>query len=460
MLTSYLPVVLGLLILYSFVMGRRRIRVAADAQAVRPHSQFGYYGLYVALWCGLPALIVVLARLMFGPVIVDAVVMSSLPDQVTAGLDSAKLGLLEAEIKAIAGGVVFGEPSAAVVAAAERLNSLRGISSTAMFVVVVCVALGAIAYSRRRVAPDFRARNKVERTTFWLMVLCSVIAIVTTVGIVLSLLFESFRFFQLVPFWEFLFGTTWDPQMPIRADQVAAEGAFGALPVLAGTVLISVIAMLVAIPVGLLTAIYLAEYAPGRVRASVKPVVEILAGIPTIVYGFFAVLTVAPWLRQMGAAIGLDVAPNSAMAAGAVMGIMIIPFISSLSDDALHAVPQSLRDGAAALGATRRETIIQVIFPAALPGIVGGILLAVSRAIGETMIVVMAAGLIANATANPFEAVTTVTVQIVTLLIGDTEFDSPKTLAAFALGLILFLVTLSLNIVALRIVNRFREKYD
>jgi len=402
----------------------------------------------------------VLVWLALGPVIVDGLVMGGLPESLTAGLDAAQLGLLRAEMTAIAGGVVFGEPKPEVLAAAEHLNRLRAISSTAMFVVVVCGALAAIAYASRRVAPSFRARNQVERTTTWLMVLCSVIAIVTTVGIVFSLLFESFRFLNMVPFWEFLFGTTWDPQMPIRADQVAAEGAFGMLPVLAGTVLISVIAMLVAIPIGLLTAIYLAEYAHGRVRASVKPVVEILAGIPTIVYGFFAVLTVAPWLRETGAAIGLDVAPNSALTAGAVMGIMIIPFVSSLSDDALHAVPQSLRDGAAALGATRRETILQVIVPAALPGIVGGVLLAVSRAIGETMIVVMAAGLIANATANPFEAVTTMTVQIVTLLIGDTEFDSPKTLAAFALGLVLFVMTLALNLVALSVTKRYRERYE
>lgn len=460
MLISYLPIVLGLLVLYSYMMGRGRIRQRAAAQAVRPHSQMSYYGLYVALWCGLPAIAVVLAWLMLGPALVDGLVMGGLPATATANLEPSQLGLLEAEIKAIAAGVVFGEPAPEIAAAAERLNRLRSLSSTAMFVVVVCVALGAIAFARSRVAPSFRARNSVERTSYWLMVLCSTIAIVTTIGIVLSLLFESFRFFQLVPVGEFLFGTNWEPQMPIRADQVAAEGAFGALPVLAGTMLISLIAMAVAIPVGLLTAIYLAEYAPGRVRASVKPVVEILAGVPTIVYGFFAVLTVAPWLRETGAALGLSVAPNSAMAAGAVMGIMIIPFISSLSDDALHAVPQSLRDGAAALGATQRETILQVIVPAALPGIVGGILLAVSRAIGETMIVVMAAGLIANATANPFEAVTTVTVQIVTLLIGDTAFDSPKTLAAFALGLLLFVITLGLNLVALTVTKKYRERYE
>jgi phosphate transport system permease protein len=259
---------------------------------------------------------------------------------------------------------------------------------------------------------------------------------------------------------EFFFGLNWEPQIAIRADQVAGQGAFGAVPVFTGTLLIATIAMVVATPVGLLSAIYLAEYSDSRFRAMVKPVLELLAGIPTVVYGFFAVLTVAPALREFGAAIGLDVAPNSAFAAGAVMGIMIIPFISSLSDDALTAVPRSLREGSYGLGATQAETIVQVLLPAALPGIAGGILLAVSRAIGETMIVVMAAGLIAKLTANPFEGVTTVTVQIVSLLIGDTEFDNPKTLAAFALGLVLFIVTLALNVVALRIVRKYREQYD
>jgi phosphate transport system permease protein len=460
MLSSYLPLVLVVLVIYGYMLGRGRIRRMATAQGERPHSQTTYYGLYVALWCGLPAIVIVLAWLLFGPVLIDSIVMSSVPDSVTMGMSDAQIGLLQAEIKAVASGVTFGEPADYVVVGAEQLNNLRGVSDAAMFVVVTVLAIAAIAWARHKIATQFRARNSVERTTFWLMVLCSVIAIVTTVGIVLSLLVESFRFFELVPISEFLFGTNWEPQMPIRADQVAAEGAFGAMPVFAGTLLISVIAMAIAVPIGLLTAMYLAEYAHGKVRATVKPVVEILAGVPTIVYGFFAVLTVAPWLREVGASIGIPVAPNSAIAAGAVMGIMIIPFISSLSDDALHAVPQNLRDGAAALGATHRETILQVVFPAALPGIVGGVLLAVSRAIGETMIVVMAAGLIANATANPFEAVTTVTVQIVTLLIGDTEFDSPKTLAAFALGLLLFVVTLGLNIIALTVTKKYRERYE
>jgi phosphate transport system permease protein len=292
------------------------------------------------------------------------------------------------------------------------------------------------------------------------MIACSLLAILTTLGIIVSLFIEALRFFDKVPLTEFFFGLNWEPQIPIREDQVAAEGAFGAIPVFTGTLLIAGIALLVAVPTGLFSAVYLTEYANPRVRAIIKPILEILAGIPTVVYGFFAVLTVAPAMRDFGAWLGLDIAPNSAVAAGAVMGIMIIPFVSSFSDDAINAVPSAMREGSYGLGATKGETVTNVLLPAALPGIMGGILLAASRAIGETMIVVMAAGLIATLTANPFVAVTTVTVQIVTLLIGDTAFDNPKTLAAFALGLVLFVATLMLNVIALRIVQKYREKYD
>jgi phosphate transport system permease protein len=273
-------------------------------------------------------------------------------------------------------------------------------------------------------------------------------------------LFEAIRFFALVSPFEFLFGTHWSPQIAIRADQVGSTGGFGAVPVFAGTLLITLIAMVVAVPIGLMSAIYMAEYATPRFRAWAKPALEILAGIPTVVYGFFAALSVGPFIRELGQAVGLNVASESALAAGLVMGIMIIPFVSSLSDDVINAVPQSLRDGALAMGATRSETIRQVVVPAALHGIVGSVLLAVSRAVGETMIVVMAAGLAANLTANPLEAVTTVTAQIVTLLVGDQEFDSAKTLAAFALGLVLFIVTLCLNIIALTVVRHYREQYE
>jgi phosphate transport system permease protein len=300
----------------------------------------------------------------------------------------------------------------------------------------------------------------VEKVLKFLLIGCSSIAILTTIGIVLSVLYEAVRFFQSVCLTEFLFGLRWSPQMAIRADQVGSSGAFGAVPVFVGTVLISAIGMSVAVPIGLMSAIYLSEYAGNKLRTIAKPLMEILAGIPTVVYGFFAALTVAPFIKDVGSAAGLAVASESALAAGFVMGIMIIPFVSSISDDVINAVPQALRDGAYGLGATKSETIQQVVLPAALPGIVGGILLAVSRAIGETMIVVMAAGLSANMTVNPLEAVTTVTVQIVTLLVGDQEFDSPKTLAAFALGLLLFLVTLVLNIIALSVVRKYREQYE
>jgi len=303
-------------------------------------------------------------------------------------------------------------------------------------------------------------RTVVESLIKVALVLSSIVAILTTIGIVASLLFESMRFFEAVPVTDFLFGLKWSPQTAIRPDQIGSSGAFGAIPLFAGTMLISAIAMFVATPIGIFAAIFLAEYASPRARFWIKPALEILAGIPTVVYGFFAALMVAPWLRGAGESVGLNVSSESALAAGLVMGVMIIPLISSLSDDVITAVPGALREGSLGLGATKSETIRQVILPAALPGIMGGLLLAASRAIGETMIVVMAAGLSANLTANPFQAVTTVTVQIVTLLTGDQEFDSPKTLAAFALGLMLFVVTLCLNVGALAIVKKFREQYE
>ena len=337
---------------------------------------------------------------------------------------------------------------------------IRDSSKAALGVVVLVVAIAGILMISKLIKPETRARNQVEHFVKILLVFCSTIAIFTTIGIVLAVLYEAIRFFKVIPITDFLFGLEWSPQMAIRDDQVGSSGAFGAIPVFAGTLMISAIAMFIAVPIGLMAAIYLSEYAGKKVRATVKPLMEILAGIPTVVYGFFAALTVAPFIRNSGSLIGLDVSSESALAAGLVMGIMIIPFVSSLSDDVINAVPQTLRDGAYSLGATQSETIRQIILPAALPGIVGSILLAVSRAIGETMIVVMAAGLSANLTANPLKAVTTVTVQIVTLLVGDQEFDSPKTLAAFALGLLLFIVTLLLNVIALQVVRKYREQYE
>ena len=304
-------------------------------------------------------------------------------------------------------------------------------------------------------------RSKImERLIIGVMILCSLVAVLVTIGIVASLLGQAWAFFERISFWDFITGTKWSPQTALRADQVAAEGAFGVIPLFTGTLLISTIAMAVATPLGLASAVYLAEYANRRTRDVIKPLLEILAGIPTVVYGFFAALMVAPFIRWTGGSMGLEVASESALAAGLVMGIMIIPLISSLSDDVINAVPQALRDASLGLGATQAETIRKVILPAAIPGIAGSLLLAASRAIGETMIVVMAAGLAANLTANPLDAVTTITAQIVALLQGDQEFDSAKTLSAVALGLLLFVATLCLNYASLRIVKKYREQYD
>lgn len=422
-----------------------------------PHSRPVYHALNAAIWTGVPAFVFFLLWLIFNESIVNAIVLSS-----SSGLDtlsSTELSLFMSEVRQVASGIIFREPSPEVQAAAEHLKSVRSISNLLLAVVVICLSVIGVFIASRTISPRYRARHKVERAVTWFMIFASIVAIITTLGIVASLVYEASAFFAKVPFYEFLFGTKWEPQIAIRKDQVAGLGAFGMLPVLFGTFVISILAMVVAIPIGVMSAIYLTEFASPGLRAVVKPLLEILAGIPTVVYGFFAVLTVAPLIRMFGMQIGLDAAPNSALAAGLVMGIMLIPFVSSISDDALAAVPRAMREGSYALGATKGETISKVLLLAALPGIVGGILLALSRAIGETMIVVMAAGLIATMTLNPFESVTTVTVQIVTLLIGDTEFDNPKTLAAFALGLVLFLVTLGLNLIALHIVRKYREKY-
>ncbi len=459
---SVLIVVLVLLALIGYATGRRRATVGAASAVL--HSRPVYHGAYLALWCAVPALLVALAWLAAQPAIVDALVISSLPERFR-DLHPDRLGLLMSDIRSVAdGNITSGNPDLALrqaaAAGAERLGELRAIGNSALFVLALAVAIGCGLHALRRITPDLRARNHVERAIRAFLVACSMIAIVATVGIVLSLIFESIRFFGKVPVTDFLFGTEWSPQTALRADQVGASGSFGAIPLFTGTLLITGIAMLIAVPVGLFSAIYLSHYAPPRMRAVVKPVLEILAGIPTVVYGFFAALTVAPLLRDLGSGIGFDVASESALAAGLVMGIMIIPFVSSLSDDVVSAVPQSLRDGSYALGATQSETVKRVVLPAALPGIFAACLLAISRAIGETMIVVMAAGLAARLTANPFEAVTTVTVQIVTLLVGDQEFDSAKTLAAFALGLVLFCATLAMNVIALHVVRRYREQYD
>lgn len=442
-----------------YVLNRMAARSIRDGGS-RLHSLTSYHGMYSALLVIVPVLTLILLWLASEGPIIDRIVMSGVPASALSDLDANATQLALSEVKSIAGGRVFGIPEDWKLAAADRLNALHTQSDWALLAVVAILGLIIVGFARSRVTADFRARQGVEGIVSGLMIFCSTVAIFTTIGITLSLTFETVHFFQRVPVLDFLFGANWEPQIPLREDQIAAEGAFGWLPVILGTLVITTLALIVAVPVGLFSAIYLNEFAPGKVRAVVKPVLEILAGVPTVVYGFFAILVVAPAIRSFGASIGIPVSPNTALAAGGVMGIMLIPFISSFADDALSAVPRALRDGALGLGATRGEMMTTVLFPAALPGIVGGVLLAVSRAIGETMIVVMAAGLIAKMTINPLDSVTTVTVQIVTLLIGDTSFDNPKTLAAFALGMMLFLVTLGINILALRVVRKYREAYD
>jgi phosphate transport system permease protein len=451
----FLFLLIAALIAY-FVASRKAVSVAGeDVRGL--HSRPVYHGLNALVYTAVPAVVLVLLWLLLEHSVVDFIVLSSYPgaDAMTAPARDLLIG----EIRQVAVGNLFREPTPAIVASVERLKTISTAADFLLAASAVVIALAGAAIAVSAVSKRYLARHSFERSVTIFMIFASTVAIMTTLGIVASLVYEAIQFFQRVPFNEFLFGLRWEPQIPLREDQVAGHGAFGAIPVFVGTILVAALAMAVAVPVGILSAIYLTEYASPRFRAIIKPLLEILAGVPTVVYGFFAVLTVAPALRQLGMNVGLDVAPNSALAAGAVMGIMLIPFISSLSDDAFAAVPQAIRDGSLAIGATNGETIRKVLLPAALPGIVGGVLLALSRAIGETMIVVMAAGLIAKMTLNPLESVTTVTVQIVTLLIGDTEFDNPKTLAAFALGLMLFIITLFLNLIALRIVRKYREKY-
>lgn len=432
-----------------------------------------YYASMMSLWALIPALIVLFLWSVLDGSIITSLVKSSLPTEAKQ-LSDENLGLVMSQVYNVSQGIgsldTLGQEYAPAV---TRLNSLSSISAKAMPVLTILVLIIGGILGLRAVKPTNNARYAVEKVFNLTLFLCSSIAIFTTFGIVFSVLFESINFFQKVPFFDFLFGTHWSPQIAIRADQAGASGSFGVIPLIVGTLLISFIALLIAVPVGLMSAIYLSEYASARVRGIVKPALEVLAGVPTVVYGFFAALTVAPAIRRYGDQLrdwgaendigflaNLAVSSESALAAGLVMGVMIIPFVSSLSDDVINAVPQSLRDGSYGLGATQSETIKKVIFPAALPGVVGGVLLAASRAIGETMIVVMAAGLAANLTVNPLDAVTTVTVQIVTLLVGDQEFDSAKTLAAFALGLFLFVITLALNVIALKVVKKYREQYD
>ena len=452
-------IVLILIGIYSsYIFGKSRIKKLVYSTNLKPKSQYNYHAQYVLSWCLLPALIVYFSWAVFEEQIIQNLILDSFEYVEGAAYDD---GLLLAEIRNVANNIDFSDgKSQEIINAASQYKSLKLTSEISFYISIIIIMVLGSLYAVRKINIQFNAQDTIEKYIKYLLIFCSSIAVLTTIGIIFSLIFESFRFFSQVSLFEFLFSTEWYPFIPIREGQAAAEGSFGAVPIFAGTFLVMIVAMCVAAPIGLLTAIYLSEYASQKVRKTVKPLLEILAGIPTIVYGFFAFVTVAPFVKSFGQSIGIDASPTSALAAGLVMGVMIIPFISSLSDDVINSVPQSLREGSLGIGANKAETIKKVILPAALPGIVGAFLLAISRAIGETMIVVVAAGTAANLTANPFENVTTVTVQIVVALIGDQEFDNPRTLSAFALGLVLFVITLSLNVLALRIVKKYRERYE
>jgi len=452
-------IVLGLALVGWIVARARAVRLQAEAGRLGTNSRPSQHGWYVALWTALPALLFLAVWANVMPGLVTNAVLST-PEAQSLPSDAFARSSILGEAQGIANGSgqnAFNPASQALVQP-YRDATTRYSAIGAILAGILAFAGGAYAFSR--VSPAFKARSRVERLVMFSLLLASLIAILTTAGIVISLLFESMRFFAMVNPIDFLFGLKWSPQS--AALGYGNKDAFGAVPLFWGTVFIgAIIAMVVAIPLGLMSAIYLTQYARPKTRKWMKPILEVLAGVPTVVYGYFAALTVAPALRNLAVSVGIGGASSeSALAAGLVMGVMIIPFVSSMADDSIAAVPQAMRDGSLAMGATTSETIRKVLIPAALPGVVGGVLLAVSRAIGETMIVVMAAGLAANLTLNPFSSVTTVTTQMVQLLTGDQEFDSAKTLAAFALGLVLFIVTLLLNIVALRVVKKYREAYE
>lgn len=482
MSTGLLTLLIIALAIAGMVVGRSRAIAAAGGDIRKLHSLPFFYGRFTALLAAVPAFLLVIVWLLVQPLIVEnralsmiqpgdvpdgsnaALVMSDVR-RIAEGLDTvegqgADLAALKADPAALkaamnaAGIALQSEPAPSVIAAADTLRHAQDRARLFMTVAAVVLSLAGLAWGLTRINPEFRARNATETFTMWLLIGCSLIAVLTTIGIVASLVFETGHFFKLYSWTDFFFSTTWSPKF-------GGGSSLGILPLLWGTLYVSLIALVVAVPVGLMSAIYLAEYASKPVRAWVKPAIEILAGIPTIVYGLFALITVGPLLRDwIAQPTGLGDSSSSVMTAGLVMGIMVIPFVSSLSDDIINAVPQSLRDGSLGLGATPSETVRQVVIPAALPGIVGAVLLAASRAIGETMIVVMGAGAAAKLSLNPFEAMTTVTVKIVSQLTGDTEFASPETLVAFALGLTLFVLTLGLNILALYIVRKYREQYE
>ena len=476
---------LALLALFAFsaityAAARGKARKVAQAAPAKPHSRPGQHAAFVAIWTAVPALLVLLVLAGFGGRVQTLLTERNAPAAVEAMPVAERTQLITDAVATARGAAVSavdytGATKSAFDATVALARQYGDFLTFGAFALAALLAILLALFGLSRIKGEFRARNRVEGWIAFALILCSAAAILTTVGIVASLLWESMRFFQAVSPIEFLTGLQWSPQIAIREDQVGSSGAFGAVPLFMGTFLIMLIAMLVAGPIGLMSAIFLAEYAGPKTRGWFKPILEILAGVPTVVYGFFAALTVGPAFRGVFNWIGaqlvggpldgigqylVGVQNQMALVAGLVMVIMLIPFVSSLSDDILNAVPQSLRDGSYAMGATKSETVKKVVLPAALPGVAGAFLLAISRAVGETMIVTMAAGLQAKVTLNPLDTVTTVTVQIVTLLTGDQEFDSPKTLAAFGLGLTLFVVTLILNVIALRIVQAYREQYD
>ncbi len=446
----------------SYYFGRRKA-YAIQSTKTRLTALPKFYGYYLAIWCAIPAFIIFSLWAVFEPSIVKFLILSDYSNQ---GYLDDELNLIYEKTKSLARGQFTGEITPFIERSAEKYLNFRSIAQNSKIVIVLSIIIASVFYAYNRLSGNSRTREPVEKFLNAVLFAASLAAILTTLGIIFSLIFQTIDFFKVIPLLDFLFGTHWYPAKAFVRD--ASEpldpsmysDTFGSVPLFAGTFFIAFIAMCVAIPVGLMSGIYMAEYASNKVRQYAKPLIEILAGIPTVVYGFFAALTVGPFLKELGNSMGLEVSAESALAAGGVMGIMIIPFISSLSDDVITSVPQNLRDGSYAMGATKSETIKKVIFPAALPGIVGSILLGISRAIGETMIVVMASGLAANLTFNPLDSTSTITAQIVVILIGDQAFGDPKTQAAFALGMTLFLVTLCLNIFALKVVKKYREKYE
>ena len=431
-----------------------------DAPTARLAALPSYHGWYVALWTVVPALLFVLFWSVTAPQIVTNWVMADPAAQALPEFGFERRTILN-EAAAVASGKALGVFNPMADALIEPYR--QAFSKVRMIGIAGTLVIGFLGgtWAFLRLRPDFTARTRVERAVMAILLIASLVAILTTLGILVSLVFETVRFFGMVSPVDFLFGKDWGPD-PMGPAENPDSSRYGALPLFWGTIYIgAIIAMIVAIPLGLMSAIYLTQYANPRVRSWLKPILEILAGVPTVVYGYFAALTVAPAIRDAAQSIGIaNASSESALAAGVVMGVMIIPFVSSMADDSIAAVPQAMRDGSLAMGATTSETIKRVLVPAALPGIVAGVMLAVSRAIGETMIVVMAAGAAANLTANPLEAMTTVTFQIVAMLTGEGSFDHPATLSAFALGFVLFMVTLGLNFIALRVVKRFREAYE